>query len=278
MNILTSPKVELVAATEFRGHTAYAIPLDGDDATRTCSFAAKGCYDSFGVDGRANALNQQQIISSRHGSVLEHVSATLFIEGITRALSLELNRHRHLAISQRSTRYTAEEDCAIVLEPYYAELYDRMQKEPASMSPIERALITGHIQLAKLSVSRYKSEVDLLLRLNPRELRRNRAQEVGAGQGAQHLTPCARNPRHVDRQPSSVAQLHRAAYRSVCRSRDSPAGGRSSARADWLGTALLCRLHVRAGRWFPRVHHGIPEDMRLWRWLMKRYNERRRAH
>lgn len=170
MNVITSPKVEIIAATKFLGHSVYKLPSYGDDATRTGSFAAKGCYDSFGAEGRANAANQKQIIESRHGSVLEHVSASLFIEGITRALSLELNRHRHLSISQRSTRYTAEEDCAIVLEPYYAELYARKHNEPATMSAKEYSLITAHLVMAQRVIDQYKYEVETLMELNPRKL------------------------------------------------------------------------------------------------------------
>lgn len=190
MNVLTSPKVELIAATKFYGHTEFEIPDDGDDATRLCSFAAKGCYDSFGLEGRANVSNQRQIISSRHGSVLEHANASLFITGITRALSLELNRHRHFGISQRSTRYTAEEDCAIVLEPYYAELYDRLQNEPAGMSGAERALIRNHLTAANIAVGQYQEEVEQLLQLNPRQLEGTELRKWARGK-ARNILPHA---------------------------------------------------------------------------------------
>jgi thymidylate synthase (FAD) len=168
--VITSPTVEIIAATQFRGHSVFKIPADGDDATKTSSFAAKGCYDSYGESGRSNEANQKQIIQTRHGSVLEHVSCSLFITGITRALSLELNRHRHLAISQRSTRYTAEEDCSIVLEPYYAMLYEKKQKEPALLSTKEYGLLTSHLACAKQAVRQYHAEVETLMELNPRGL------------------------------------------------------------------------------------------------------------
>ena len=125
MRIITEPKATLIAKQVFLGHPEYLIPEDGNDATKIGAFAAKGCYDSFGVNGRANEANQSAILEHAHGSVLEHIVFTFFIEGITRGLSLESNRHRQLAVSQRSTRYTAEEDAAIVLEPYYAELYEK---------------------------------------------------------------------------------------------------------------------------------------------------------
>ena len=108
MHIITEPKVTVVAKQVFIGHPDYLIPPDGDDATKLGAFAAKGCYDSFGENGRANVKNQEAILEHAHGSVLEHINFTLFVEGITRGLSLESNRHRQLAVSQRSTRYTAE--------------------------------------------------------------------------------------------------------------------------------------------------------------------------
>lgn len=123
MKIILEPTVTVVASTQFFGHPNYHIPPGGTDAERLGSFAAKGCYDSYGTTGRSNIDNQTAIIEHGHGSVLEHATVSLFIEGITRGLSLELNRHRPFAISQRSTRYTQEEDSAIVLEPYYAELF-----------------------------------------------------------------------------------------------------------------------------------------------------------
>lgn len=166
MRIITEPRVSVVAQTTFVGHPEYLIPGDGDDAVKTCAFAAKGCYDSFGVDGRPNEENQQRIVEMRHGSVLEHFSVSLFIEGITRGCSLELNRHRHFAISQRSTRYTAEEDAAIVLEPYYAGIYE----QHFEALPHEQVLINSHLNAAHDAVQQYRFEVAKLVAQNPEGL------------------------------------------------------------------------------------------------------------
>lgn len=162
MKIITEPRVEVVAHTTFVGHSRYQIPDDGDDAVRTCAFAAKGCYDSYGAEGRPNEQNQLSIVESGHGSVLEHFYISVFIEGVTRGLSLELNRHRHFGISQRSTRYTAEEDAAIVLDPYYAELHERV-----ALTSDEHALLSGHLKSCRESVQAYREEVDRLIALNP---------------------------------------------------------------------------------------------------------------
>lgn len=125
MKVILEPKVHVLSEPIFHEHPEYKIPDDGTDAEKIGAFAAKGCYDSYGEGGRSNVENQRAVIESMHGSVAEHVHISLFIEGITRALSLELNRHRPFNISQRSTRYTKEEESAIVLEPYYSELYTK---------------------------------------------------------------------------------------------------------------------------------------------------------
>lgn len=174
MKVITSPTVTVVAATQFFGHPSYLIPSDGTDAERLGAFAAKGCYDSYGESGRANLENQRQVISNKHGSVLEHSMVSLFIEGITRGCSLEFNRHRQFAISQRSTRYTKEEDSAIVLEPYYAELYatHRDKNEVPITSPLyyEYHLISEFLVVAKAAFDSYDKQIQYLTLLNPNKL------------------------------------------------------------------------------------------------------------
>lgn len=179
MKILTEPKVTVIAKQVFLGHPEYLIPDDGDDATKIGSFAAKGCYDSFGANGRANIKNQEAILEHQHGSVLEHINYTFYIEGITRGLSLESNRHRQLAVSQRSTRYTAEEDAAIVLEPYYAELYEKYR--PWLENPMkdditpsfdldELNMLVSHITSMEQSIMAYERDVAWLMKKNPLKL------------------------------------------------------------------------------------------------------------
>lgn len=174
MKIITEPSVEVVAHTVFTGHSRYKIPPAENDALAVSTFATKGCYDSYGEDGRSCEQNQERIIESRHGSVLEHFHISLFIEGITRGLSLEMNRHRHFAISQRSTRYTAEEDCAIVLEPYYASLYLKYRERPSIVvdsTDNEFLIIDRHLHQCERSIHQYQEEVDRLMEANPLELK-----------------------------------------------------------------------------------------------------------
>ena len=179
MKIITEPKVTLIAKQTFIGHPDYEIPDDGNDGVKIGAFAAKGCYDSFGKNGRSNVKNQEAILEHQHGSVLEHITYTLFIEGITRGLSLESNRHRQLAVSQRSTRYTAEEDAAIVLEPFYAKLYKKY--EPWLVDPNkdditpdfsldELNFISAHLATNQMAFDAYNRDVSWLMHMNPNSL------------------------------------------------------------------------------------------------------------
>ena len=182
MKVILEPKVTVIAHSQFLGHPDYSIPTDGDDAVQLCAFSAKNCYASFGVDGRSNIENQKQVLEMKHGSVLEHFYITVFIEGVTRALTLELNRHRLLNISQRSTRYVAEEDSAIVLEPYYAELYKKyfigdtsellknVNFVAGNEESREYQIIDRHINSSIASLNEYKVQVKLLEKINPKNL------------------------------------------------------------------------------------------------------------
>jgi thymidylate synthase (FAD) len=178
MQIIRKPVVEVIAQSQFIGSQTFDIPDDGDDHTKIGSFSAKVCYDSHGKEGRANEANQQAVMSHAHGSVLEHSTVSLYITGITRGLTLELNRHRSFAISQRSTRYTAEEDVNIVLDPYYASLYDKYETllTDATVDDVsgitdfnidELNLLTSHISSLETSFDAYGRDVTWLSKCNP---------------------------------------------------------------------------------------------------------------
>lgn len=186
MKLITDCCVAVVGHTVFTDHPTYDIPDDGTDVERLGAFAAKGCYDSFSKEGRSCIANQKQIIQFAHGSVLEHSYVSLFVEGITRGLSLELNRHRTFGISQRSTRYTKEEDASLVLEPYYASLWLKhglvwedyktvyrgkvRENDFTSADHAELCLVESHVTHFKRSLDQYSREIEALEDLNPRQL------------------------------------------------------------------------------------------------------------
>lgn len=76
------------------------------------ALAAKLCYSSVGVDGIEEKLTPEEIerfvgmlASIGHESPLEHVTFTFAVEGISRACSHQLVRHRIASYSQQSQRY-----------------------------------------------------------------------------------------------------------------------------------------------------------------------------
>ncbi len=80
--------------------------------------AARVCYDSFGKKSPESDVRLiKHLIKSGHHSVLEHASATFYIQGISRACSHQLVRHRLAAYSQRSQRYVKEDGFKYVIPP-----------------------------------------------------------------------------------------------------------------------------------------------------------------
>lgn len=72
----------------------------------TIAQIASICYDS--QPGNPMAL-VKHLYANGHHSVFEHIYFTFKIEGISRACSHQLVRHRHCSFTQRSQRYCSEE-------------------------------------------------------------------------------------------------------------------------------------------------------------------------
>ena len=76
--------------------------------------AASNCYNSIPTgDGKIMA----HCIKSGHTSVTEFCDFTFHIEGVSRALSHQLVRHRMASYAQRSQRYCVEEGFDYVIPP-----------------------------------------------------------------------------------------------------------------------------------------------------------------
>lgn len=106
-----TPRVEVV------GYTRALIPNDlmphtegggEQNGERLIEFAGRLCYMSFHKPNPATAATGdyiRNIISQRHYSVLEHVSVSFYLAGVSRNFSHELVRHRHFSFSELSGRY-----------------------------------------------------------------------------------------------------------------------------------------------------------------------------
>ncbi|GAA4438308.1 FAD-dependent thymidylate synthase [Actinokineospora soli] len=112
-----SPKVQLIAKTEFFPPADVPWTTDTDGGQALVEFAGRACYQSWNKPNPATATNAgyiDHIIEVGHLSVLEHGSVTFYISGISRSLTHELIRHRHFSYSQLSQRYVPEKNAAMV--------------------------------------------------------------------------------------------------------------------------------------------------------------------
>jgi thymidylate synthase (FAD) len=112
-----SPKVQLIAKTEFFPPDGVPWTTDADGGEALAEFAGRACYQSWKKPNPKTATNAgyiDHIIEVGHLSVLEHGSVTFYITGISRSLTHELIRHRHFSYSQLSQRYVPEKDAAFV--------------------------------------------------------------------------------------------------------------------------------------------------------------------
>lgn len=84
------------------------------DSEYICGVAAVNCYKAFGIGLNPNVEKIREdwnsyfenLLQSKHGSVLEHATWTWAIENCSRVFTGEMNRHRAgVAISERSMRY-----------------------------------------------------------------------------------------------------------------------------------------------------------------------------
>lgn len=86
------------------------------DPENIVALSARLCYSPVGVEELKDKLTEKEkekminlLRESGHLSPFEHVSFTFAIEGISRACSHQLVRHRLASYSQQSQRYVSEE-------------------------------------------------------------------------------------------------------------------------------------------------------------------------
>jgi thymidylate synthase (FAD) len=111
---VSGPSVQVLA------HTA--------EPERTVALAARLCYSGRGIADLEAGLSEEEVgslleklLSMGHLSALEHAQFTLGVEGISRACSHQLVRHRLASYSQQSQRYVALRRVQAVVPPSLAE-------------------------------------------------------------------------------------------------------------------------------------------------------------
>jgi thymidylate synthase (FAD) len=127
------------------------------------AMAAKLCYSASGVDelkekieAKDQAAFVEKLATIGHLSPVEHVSFTFGIEGISRACSHQLVRHRVASYSQQSQRYVKEEHFDYIIPP-------SIKQDAASSREFEKCMAEAQENytkvLRRLEELGYKGEV-----------------------------------------------------------------------------------------------------------------------
>ncbi len=134
--------------------------------------AGRVCYMSFAKPRPGgNKAYLDHILDVGHGSVLEHAVWNFIFTGVSRSLTHELIRHRHMSYSQLSQRYV-DESVAEYVEP------DCIAADPELHRLWLDAVAHSHQAYMKLTeklLETFQSEPDLTLR---RKLARQAARSV----------------------------------------------------------------------------------------------------
>ena len=148
---VTKPKVYLVGRqnivneelARFLGDEGMQFTTDTHVAAETLTeIAGRTCYLSFGKGRKSNQEYLENILSSKHGSVLEHAVWCLLITGVSRALTHELVRHRAgFGYSQLSQRYVDESEARYVVPPLYQEDEALRQKWQQTIECLRKAYV-----------------------------------------------------------------------------------------------------------------------------------------
>lgn len=108
--------------------------------------AAKLCYSNAGTEKILNGLNSEAtdkflntLVSMGHMSPIEHATFTFAAEGISRALTHQLVRHRIASYSQKSQRYVREGQFEYIVPPAIADDADALAVFEQSMADAQAA-------------------------------------------------------------------------------------------------------------------------------------------
>lgn len=170
-------KVTLIASTQvhgwplkdYIGTREWLLPKDDESTYGSdflAEFAGRACYQSWSRPNPKTATNASYLAHINqvgHYSVLEHASATFYVEGVSRSLTHELVRHRHLSYSQLSQRYVDESNVEFVKPSGLGE-FDPAAELLDGEVHRESDSITGHFYSLSISLRDvYTQAVETLL-------------------------------------------------------------------------------------------------------------------
>lgn len=111
------------------------------DPERAIATAARLCYAPVGASELMETMPEERvykvlstIMESGHFSTLEHASYTFAVEGVSRALTHQLVRHRLASYNQQSQRYVRFKDGVPTVTPH------TIQENPQAQEVFDRAI------------------------------------------------------------------------------------------------------------------------------------------
>lgn len=152
------------------------------DPERAVATAARLCYAPVGASELLETMPEERvksvlatIMKSGHFSTLEHASYTFAVDGVSRALTHQLVRHRIASFNQQSQRYVKFGEDLNIVKP--ATVTEDPTREKAFDEAIEAAL-EGYQKLLDAGVpaedARYllpnAAETKIVITMNIREL------------------------------------------------------------------------------------------------------------
>ncbi|MDO4710567.1 MAG: FAD-dependent thymidylate synthase [Peptostreptococcaceae bacterium] len=159
------------------------------DPDKVVTMAAKLCYSPVGVEEIGKDLTEEQVekflemlVGMGHESPIEHASFTFAIEGISRACSHQLVRHRIASYSQQSQRYVRLDNMEYIVPPSiedipsaketYIRSMDRTQEDYKEL--VDRLIAAGKTEKEAIEDARYvfpnACETKIVLTMNARSL------------------------------------------------------------------------------------------------------------
>ena len=124
-------------------------------ACRTCTSVE--CPDISTAVNKTNAL--RKALDSGHESVAEHAVFTFQIEGISRACSHQLVRHRMASYSQQSQRYVTKNEHSYVI-PHKITECDKIAWDPIFKKYMNDSMVDIFIDLMDMCYNFYDFMID----------------------------------------------------------------------------------------------------------------------
>jgi thymidylate synthase (FAD) len=169
--LLARPALDLEEVALFLRHqkTNWRRSPESSEPEEIVEFAGRICYLSFGdrQSPRENDEYIRNLVTMEHESVLEHVSWTFLLTGVSRAFTHQLVRHRvGFAFSQLSQQYRDQAEAEFVQPPELARF-------PAALEAWQRGVAAATEAYRTISKVLHQIEKDPGQEIQKSELRRS---------------------------------------------------------------------------------------------------------